>query len=432
MVIHPAARFGGRLRVPGDKSVSHRYALLAALARGRSSIRNFSPGADCRATVACLAALGVDVHLSGKTLTTMGRRPERLCSPTHDLDARNSGTTARLLAGVLAGEGAAATIVGDASLMSRPMKRVATPLREMGARIELRDDRLPMVVRGGSLHGIDFAPAVPSAQVKSAVLLAGLQAEGVTRVNEAIPTRNHTELALRLFGVEVTTNGPVSLVGGQPLTAVEADVPGDFSSAAFWLVAAAGTDGGDVQVDELGLNPTRTALLEVLARAGADVEAQAPAGEGFLQSGREPVGSVRLRHGGVRSFEVRPEEVPALIDEIPALAALATFGGELTVRGASELRVKESDRIASLAAGLRALGAVVEEWSDGFHIDGRTRLRGGTADAAGDHRLAMAFAIAALGAARPSTVVGADSVDVSYPGFFETLVELTGGGPGRA
>ncbi len=424
VLVRPAARFTGRVRVPGDKSISHRYALLAALAEGRSVLHDFAPGADTRATCACLRALEVDVRAAGPTLTIIGRGPGLLCSPGAPLEAANSGTTARLLAGLLAGLPLAATIVGDASLTRRPMERVAAPLRRMGARVALRNGRLPMTVEGGSLEGIDFEPEVPSAQVKSAVLLAGLHARGWTRVIESIPTRNHTGLALRRFGASVDMTAQTTAVaGGQRLRGIEAHVPGDLSSAAFWMAAAAGMPGGHIVVEGVGLNPTRIAILEALRRAGAGVETEVEDGR---EDGGEPRGRIEVRHQAPATLTIEPAGVAGLIDELPALAALATFGGTIAVSGAGELRHKESDRIAALVRGLAALGADVDEAADGFVVRGTRRLRGGTADAAGDHRLAMAFAIAALGAEGPTVIRGADAVDVSYPGFFETLASLTG------
>jgi 3-phosphoshikimate 1-carboxyvinyltransferase len=406
--------------VPGDKSIAHRYLLLAALARGRSVVRNHAPGADCLATRACLEALGVAIDGDAGALTIIGRGPRGFRSPAGSLDARNSGTTTRLLAGLLAAHSFPTTLVGDESLQRRPMRRVIAPLERMGASIDSREGRLPLTIRGGRLQAIDHRTEVPSAQVKSAVLLAGLHAEGVTRVTESHSTRNHTEAALRRFGAHVTTDGlSVFVEGGQELQPVEAAIPGDLSSAAFWLAGAAAVAGGDVTVEDVGLNPTRAALLDVLRRAGADVQAAVESDEGG-----EPSGSVRVRHRGLRPLVVAPEEVPGLIDELPALAAMATHGGEITVTGAAELRVKESDRIAALVAGLRALGASAEELPDGFHVEGSGRLAGGEADAAGDHRLAMAFAIAALGASGPSLVHGAEAVAVSYPGFFAALASL--------
>ncbi len=406
--------------MPGDKSIAHRYGLLASLAHGTSVIRGFAPGADCRSTLRCLDALGVPVDRAGDSVTIIGRGSNPFGSPAGALDAGNSGTTTRLLAGVLAFQPLSVTLTGDASLSRRPMRRVIDPLTSMGARIESHDGRLPMTIRGGNLQAIDHRTVVPSAQVKSAVLLAGLGARGITRVTEAHQTRNHTELALRRFGVAVDVDGATaSVTGGQALSPIDATVPGDFSSAAFWCVAAAGLPGSELLIDGVGLNPTRTGLLEVLRRAGAAVDAT------ILDGSDEPSGILRIRHGALTPFVVGPDEVPGLIDELPALAALATFGGAMSVTGAGELRVKESDRISALAAGLRALGADIEESADGFRVSGARRLTGGVADAAGDHRLAMAFAIAALGAAAPSTILGAGAVDVSYPGFFATLESVT-------
>ncbi len=420
VVVRPARLVRGRLRVPGDKSIAHRYGLLASLAHGTSVIRGFAPGADCRSTLRCLDALGVPINRAGDSVTIIGRGSNPFGSPAGVLDAGNSGTTTRLLAGVLAFQTLSVTLTGDASLSHRPMRRVIDPLTRMGARIESNDGRLPMTIRGGDLHAIDHRTVVPSAQVKSAVLLAGLGARGITRVTEAHQTRNHTELALRRFGAVVDVDGAtVSVSGGQVLAPIDTTVPGDFSSAAFWCAAAAGLPGSELLIEGVGLNPTRTGLLGVLRRAGALVEAT------IVDFSDEPSGALRICHGSPTPFVVEPDEVPDLIDELPALAALATFGGAMTVTGAGELRVKESDRISALVVGLRSLGADIEEFPDGFQLSGARRLTGGVADAAGDHRLAMAFAIAALGAAAPSTVLEAGAVDVSYPGFFATLESVT-------
>jgi len=416
------------VRVPGDKSIAHRAAILAAVASGRSLVRGFAPGADCRATVACLRALGVDAASNGSTLTLIGRGLGNLSSPAGPLDAANSGTTTRLLAGILAGHTFSATITGDASLRRRPMRRVARPLELMGARVELSGGGLPMTVSGGRLRGIAYTTEVPSAQVKSAILLAGLTAEGETTVTETAQTRDHTERALVRFGAAVKASSLCTQVwGGHELVPVDTEIPGDFSSAAFWVVAAAGVPDGSVDIGGVGLNPTRTALLDVLGRAGVEIETDDTGADGV--PGTEPSGRVRVRHAGPVRLRIGPAEVPALIDELPALAALATFGGEIEVSGAAELRVKESDRITSLVAGLRAMGAVAEERADGFLLDGRHQLTGGEADATGDHRLAMAFAVAALGARGPSLIRGAGVVDVSYPGFFETLASLAADRP---
>lgn len=427
--VRPARRVGGRLRPARDKSISHRYALLAALADGRSRIRHYSTGADCAATLDCLAHLGASVTrfegTDGSTSPSLdieidGRGIRGLLAPTGPLNAQNSGTTMRLLIGVLAAHPFSVTLTGDSSLSRRPMRRVIEPLERMGARIVSNNDRPPLTVTGASLHGIEHTLAVPSAQVKSAVLLAGLQASGRTRVIEPAATRNHTELALGAFGATVVVNGlEVTIDGGQRLSGRNLEVPGDLSSAAFWAVAAAAIPGSALEILDVGLNPTRTALLDVLARAGATIERRVEA-----EDGGESRGTVRIAYGVMRPLVIGPDEVPALIDELPALAAHATFGGELLVTGATELRVKESDRISALVTGLRALGGDVDELPDGFHVRGSKRLRGGHADAAHDHRLAMAFAIAALGAERPSMIAGAEAVDISYPGFFATLETL--------
>jgi 3-phosphoshikimate 1-carboxyvinyltransferase len=417
-LVEPARRIRGRLRPPGDKSISHRYAILAALARGTSRIDGFAPGADCAATLDCLRALGARVARGSEgTVDIDGRGLGGLTPPPAPLDARNSGTTMRLLAGVLAAHPFDTTIVGDPSLSRRPMRRVAEPLTRMGAVVETRPDgRPPLTVRGARLRGIDISLEIPSAQVKSAIMLAGLQAEGRTTVREPAPTRDHTERALAAFGARVERAGTaVALDGGQLLRAGPYRVAGDISSAAFLAVAAAGLPDSRITFDEVGLNPTRTAWLDVLRRAGAVVETEIDREE----SG-EPVGRLTIAHARLEPVTIDPTEVPLLIDELPALAALGAFGGAVEVAGAGELRHKESDRIAALVAGLRSLGMRAQERTDGFAVE-PSRPTGGDADAAGDHRLAMTFAIAALAGRAPSRIVGADAVDVSYPGYFEAL-----------
>ena len=432
VVVRPAARVHGRLTVPGDKSISHRYALLAALADGSSTISHYSPGADCAATLACLAALGVvidgpddtpDEHHDQRVVTIQGRGIGGLAPPAATLDAGNSGTTLRLLSGVLAGHPFDSVITGDRSLRRRPMRRIIEPLSRMGANLRADDDRPPIVIRGAALRGIDFTPPVASAQVKTAVLLAGLLATGETTVREPHPTRDHTERAFPVFGVELTRHdGAITVQGGQRLRGASLTVPGDASSAAFWAAAAAALPHSDVTLDDVGLNPTRIGYLSLLKRIGAQVELL-----GTSETGGEPRGSLCVRHGGNARLDLGPDDVPGVIDELPVLAALATHGGALRVTGAGELRHKESDRITALAAGLRGLGARVDEMEDGFHVFGDRRLQGGTADAAGDHRLAMAFAIAALGGTQPSEIYNAEAVDVSYPGFFDVLASICQG-----
>lgn len=421
-MIAPAATVRGRLQVPGDKSISHRYAVLAALADGSSTLTNYAPGADCQSTLACLEALGVAIARGAAgTVTVTGRGLGGLTAPAAPLDCGNSGTTMRLLSGVLAAHPFSSTLVGDASLSRRPMRRVIAPLTEMGARFEAAPgDRPPLVIHGGRLAPLDFQPDVPSAQVKSAVLLAGLHVNGTTSVTEPAATRDHTERALDAFGAPATVEGRrISVTGGRRLHGRDLRVPGDISSAAFPAVAAAALPGSDVTIDGVGLNPTRAAILDLLRRFGALVEAQVTE-----RGAGEPVGHIRVRHGGLEPVEILPDEVPEIIDELPVLAALATFGGGVTVSGAGELRVKESDRISALVGGLRAMGADADERPDGFTIRPTRRLTGGTVNAHHDHRLAMAFAIAALGATGPTSIEGAEVVAVSYPGFFADLDSL--------
>jgi 3-phosphoshikimate 1-carboxyvinyltransferase len=350
----------------------------------------------------------------------MGRGFKRWRSPTGPLDAGNSGTTMRMMAGLLAAQPFSVTMIGDESLSRRPMGRVMEPLSRMGARIEATEGHAPLTIRGGPLRGITFAPDTPSAQVKSAVLLAGLHAEGTTFVREPAQTRDHTERALRTFGYNLDVTGLTTTVrGGQVGQGRKLSIPGDFSSAAFWLVAASALPGSRVEIADVGLNPTRTGLLDILRRFGAQVTVSETATEAG-----EPRGTIVVeadRHGSV---EVQPSEVPGLIDELPAIAALAAHSGEVVVRGARELRVKESDRIATLVAGFRALGIDADEFPDGFVIGGHGAPAGGVADARGDHRMAMAFAVAALAGHGPSRVDGSDAVGISYPSFWETLERL--------
>lgn len=447
-IVPRVARVGGRLRVPGDKSISHRYALLAAIADGTSCLTGYAPGADCLATLACLEALGTRVTRTGTTVTIEGLGLGGLRAPAGPIDAANSGTSMRLLAGVLAAHPFKTVIVGDASLSRRPMRRVIEPLTRMGASIAAVDGRPPLTIDGATLYGISHMPEVPSAQVKSAVLLAGLHALGRTTVVERVPTRDHTERALHAFGVPVgRADGAVSVEGGRRLHAIDAAIPGDISSAVFWLVLAAGTPGSDLFIEGVGLNRSRASVLDVLRRAGADIEILPPdhlrQGFGGQEGGNhesadekgdlsaealakgEPVGTIHVRYGDPRPFEIAPGEVPGLIDEIPGLAALAAMrpGGRMTVRGAGELRVKESDRIAMLARGFGSLGIQVDEYEDGFTILGGPPS-GGEADAAGDHRLAMAFAIAGSRARGAVHITGAEAVGVSYPGFFAELEQI--------
>jgi 3-phosphoshikimate 1-carboxyvinyltransferase len=424
----PVARLRptGPLAVPGDKSVSHRALILGALADGITSIRGLLDAADVRSTRGCLAALGVGItgDASG-AVDVRGVGLGGLRAPADALDCGDSGTTLRLLAGVLAGHPFRATLTGDASLRRRPMGRVADPLRRMGASVDLDpQDRAPMTVQGRApLAAVAYDLPVASAQVKSAILLAGLHAAGRTVVGGRVDSRDHTERLLRHFGVPVeTAPDHVAVTGGCRLRAAPVRVPGDPSSAAFLLAAGAMIPGGSVEIRDVLLGAHRTGFLRVLERMGAGVEIEV--------TGREPedVGTIRVSFAPLRATGVDPSEVPSLVDEIPVLAMLATAArGTTVIRGAAELRVKESDRIEAIAANLRALGVEVATSADGLAIRGPQRLRSGTVDAGGDHRIAMAFAVGALAADGPVDIAGAGCVDVSWPGFFGALRELAGG-----
>jgi len=398
--------------------------MIAALAHGPSRLANYAPGADCHSTLACLRGLGVGITEDGTTVTVMGRGVARLGSPPAPLDAGNSGTTMRLMAGVLAAQPFTSTMFGDESLSRRPMRRVIEPLGQMGCRIDSTDGRPPLVVHGTTLEPMTFTARTPSAQVKSSILFAGLQTAGTTTVIEPAQTRDHTEHAFTAFGgsVRVEDGGRrVSIDGPQQLSGQQLTVPGDFSSAAFWMVAAAARPGSRVEIEDVGLNPSRTSLVDVLRRFGARVTVDRQTG-----AAGEPRGTIIVEGDRIGRIDISPEEVPGLIDELPAIAALAGHGAEVSVSGAAELRVKETDRIAALVAGLRALGIAADERPDGFVAGqaGKSTIGAGPADARGDHRMAMAFAIAALAGQSPSQIVGAEAVVISYPGFFDTLGRL--------
>lgn len=423
--LSPARALRGRLAVPGDKSISHRYTLFGAIADGMTEISHLAPGADVASTAACLRGLGVEIDVpAANALRIHGRGLRALRAPDAPLDAGNSGTTIRLLAGVLATCPFQTTVIGDASLSRRPMRRVIDPLVAMGARITSEDGRAPLVIEGGRLEGLRWKSPVASAQVKSAILLAGLAAHGVTSVVEPLPTRDHTERAFPAFGLRVDVTpgaNTVSVTGGQTATAPAGPlrVPGDPSSAAVWAAAAAALPGSSVELTGVCLNPLRLGFLRALERMGADITI---VNEG--ESAGEPVGTIRVAHGAHVATSIAPDEVPSLIDELPVLAARAALGGGLEVSGAGELRVKESDRITALVDGFRRLGVVAEERPDGFVIEGRRQPTGGTADAASDHRLVMAFTLVALGSAGPTTVTDAGAVAISYPDFARDLAGL--------
>jgi 3-phosphoshikimate 1-carboxyvinyltransferase len=418
------ARLRGRIEPPGDKSIGHRLALLSALARGRSRLEGFPPGQDCGSTLGVLNALGIQIARDQDAVEIEGRGLDGLRAPERDLDCGNSGSTARMSCGVLAGQTFTSRLVGDESLSRRPFDRVVVPLTRMGAAIETTGGFLPLTIRGGRrLRGIDYELPIASAQVKTAVLFAGLYAEGVTRVKEPVPSRNHTELALRAFGASpVVRPGSIEVEGGASLSPVRLRIPGDFSSAAFFLGGAAFLPGSEVVVENVGLNSTRAALLDVLEAMGADVEVVVSPEPG------EPQGRVVVRGRELHGVTIPRERVPALIDELPILAVVAAFArGTTRVEGASELRVKESDRLSAIVEGLSALGADVTELEDGFEVRGagwERPLRPARLRSFGDHRMVMAWAVAALGVDGECGIDHLDQVKISYPGFWQTLDRL--------
>src|SRR5215813_4265431 len=414
MVIKPAKNLVGSIRLPGDKSISHRYAMLAALAQGTTRLRNFSTGADCASTLACLRSLGIEVTKSNGEIAISGRGGA-LISPSAPLDCGNSGSTMRMLSGIVAGQPFTSEMIGDASLSRRPMRRVIEPLTQMGANISAVDGHAPLRIKGGRLRSIDYRPQVASAQVKSSLLFAGLLAEGETSVEEPVRTRDHGEVALRAFGAQISRDpNRVSIKGGQQLKAIEASVPGDISSAAFFLCAAALFPDSNLVIDGLLLNPTRASLLDVLKIMGAGVSVI-----NLEEHHGELVGTVKVEHGRLRGITIEGAQSVALIDELPVLAAIAPYTRDgIEIRDAKELRVKESDRIALVARNLRAMGAECEEREDGLRVPGGQSLHGAEIDSGGDHRIAMAFAVAALRAEGETKIHGAESARISFPEFF--------------
>lgn len=431
MNILSARSVSGTIVLPGDKSISHRAAMLSAIADGTSNIHNFAASEDCSSTLDCLSALGVNIELIGTVVLVHGVGLGGLKEPTNPLDCGNSGTTMRLISGILAGQPFSSTLIGDESLSKRPMKRVIGPLSEMGASIESVDGHAPLIINGrGALRPIEYTLPVASAQIKSCVLLAGLWADGETSVIEPVPTRDHTERMLRGFGVDVTERDldkgkRVSVSGGSRLTACDMTVPSDISSAAFFVVAAACRNGSRIVMPNVGINPTRTGLFEVLRRLGADTalsDKREQAGE--LVATVEVVGRGL---GAVAQAEaiIDGPVVANMIDEVPILAVFGTqIESGLEIRGAGELRVKESDRIHSIVENLRRMNANVTEYDDGFRVE-RSHLKGAEIDSFGDHRIAMAFTIAGLLATGETTILGAESAAVSFPDFFETLQSVT-------
>ncbi len=414
-------KISGQISLPGDKSISHRAALFSAIRAGVSTFRNFNFNRDCSATLSCLRQLGVAHELKGRELHISGKSLERWQQPSEALDAQNSGTTSRLLSGLLIHLPFETRLVGDASLSRRPMQRIIEPLQKMGAKIESTDGHLPLNFYPASqIHGIEYPLPVASAQVKSAVLLAGLFAEGQTVVVEKTPTRDHTERLLQL-PVEEDEQGRKRIYSSPQIEIpdISMTIPGDFSSAAFFITAALLLPGSDLRIQNVSLNPTRTGLLDVLRQMGVQVEIR------VTQKSPEPMGEIRIVHQSFKNITIPPELIPNIIDEIPILSILATAGqGVLEVRNARELRVKESDRIRAIVENLRNVGVQIEELEDGFILEGPQSLKGGRVTTYGDHRIAMSFAVANLAAEGEILLDDPQCVDVSFPQFWELLKQV--------
>jgi 3-phosphoshikimate 1-carboxyvinyltransferase len=431
-MVRPARNVRGSVRLPGDKSISHRYAMLSGIAEGPSRLENYSTGADCASTLGCMRSLGVtwerkdkDNDGAANTIEVQGRNLA-LAAPANALDCGNSGSTMRMLSGIVAGQTFTSEMVGDESLSRRPMARVITPLSTMGAQIASREGKPPLRITGATLKAIDYKMPVASAQVKSCLLFAGLLADGETRIEEPLRTRDHGEVALRAFGAKLdrksSGNGnEIRIRGGQCLRGIEARIPGDLSSAAFFLCAAALFPGSQLTIPNLLMNPTRARLLDVLMQIGLRISVTQ-----LEEIHGELVGALQVEGGRLTQATIAGADSAALIDEIPVLAAIAPYTEQgIEVRDAKELRVKESDRIAAVATNLRLMGAQVEEREDGFKIPGGQTLHGAELDSFSDHRIAMAFAVAALRAEGETLIRGAEAAAISYPAFFQTLEEVT-------
>ncbi|WP_245891186.1 3-phosphoshikimate 1-carboxyvinyltransferase [Desmospora activa] len=428
MTIQPAASLQGEVTVPGDKSISHRAVMFGAVAQGTTRVTGFLPGADCLSTIDCFRRMGVAIEREEETVVTIhGRGWNGLTEPDSFLDVGNSGTTIRLMLGILAGSPFYSAVIGDESIARRPMDRVVEPLRRMGAQIEGRKGGsfTPLGVRGGNLSSIEHVSRVASAQVKSCLLLAGLRADGITRIQEPYRSRDHTERMLPAFGIELQqSENEVSLSGDQQLSSPgEVRVPGDISSAAFLIAAALIVPNSHITIRNVGLNPTRTGILDSFREMGGAIE--------IVETGEwsgEAVGDITVTSSALKGVEVKGDRIPRLIDEIPILAVVATqANGRTVIRDAAELKVKETNRIAVTAQEMRRLGAVVEETADGLVIEGRTPLKGSHCNSHGDHRIGMATAIAGLIADGGVTVGRAGAIDISFPGFEHTLHRLTNG-----
>jgi 3-phosphoshikimate 1-carboxyvinyltransferase len=422
-LVRPARNLQGSLTLPGDKSISHRYAMLAGIAEGTTHLSNFSTGADPHSSLACMQALGATVvHNNDKTIAITGVAG-KFQQPTAPLDCGNSGSTMRMLAGLIAPHPHTFTLIGDHSLTLRPMERIRKPLGLMGAKIDLIEGHAPMTIHGGPLHAIDFDTPIPSAQVKTAVLFAGLQADGTTSLTESIRTRDHSEHALRAFGATLHhKDEKLSIPGGQKLHAIDATIPGDLSSAAFFLCAALLFPDSNLILDSIGMNPTRASLLDVITSLGGKIKVL-----NVEEHNGELIGTIQVNGptGGPRGMHIGGALSAQIIDELPVIAAIAPYTTDgITIRDAKELRIKESDRIALVAKNLRAMGAHFTEHEDGLEIPGNQHLHGAQIDSGADHRIAMAFAIAALRADGDTEIHGAEAAAISFPEFFPYLNDL--------
>ncbi|MDD7642739.1 MAG: 3-phosphoshikimate 1-carboxyvinyltransferase [bacterium] len=424
MNITKSAGLRGELAIPGDKSICHRAIMFGALAEGTTEITNFLQGADCLSTISCFQAMGVDIENNIDRVLIHGAGLHGLKAPSSMLDVGNSGTTTRLISGILAGQAFTSTLNGDASIQKRPMKRIMDPLTLMGAEIKSINNNgcAPLEIRGGHLHGISYQSPVASAQVKSCVLLAGLYADGKTSVTEPVLSRNHTELMLAGFGAKVTSEGTTATIEPEPkLYGQQISVPGDISSAAYWIAAALAVPNSELVLKNVGINPTRDGILRVVEAMGADITR-----ENVHTVSGELVCDLIVRSSSLHGATVSGELIPTLIDEIPVIAVLSCFAeGETIIRDAQELKVKESNRIDTVVEGLLAMGADATATDDGMIIRGGRPLHGATIDSHLDHRIAMSFAVAGLMCDTPTTILNADSVVISYPDFYESLKKVS-------
>jgi 3-phosphoshikimate 1-carboxyvinyltransferase len=423
LVINKMGKISGRIRVPGDKSISHRAIMLAAISSGRSVIEGFLNGQDCLSTMNCFQAMGIDIQQTGQRVEIQGKGLCGLQEPKDVLDAGNSGTTMRLMSGILAGQNFMSIITGDSSLRQRPMARVTAPLQKMGAHIDGRvgGEFAPLVIRGGGLQGVTWKTPVASAQIKSAVLLAGLYADGKTTVEEPMVSRDHTERMLACFGIPVERSGAAVTVSKGSLAGQQIKVPGDISSAAFFLVAAAAQPGAQLVIQNVGLNPTRTGIIDVLRQMGATIRL-----DNVQSSGGEEAGDLIITGGELHGTEVTGEMIPRLIDEIPVLAVAAALAHGVTgITGAEELKVKESNRLAAMVTELGKMGVAISELSDGLMIEGPNQIKGAVINSYRDHRIAMAMAVCGLFAQGETRIADSACIDISFPGFGDLLSQIT-------